>query len=294
MAAKKRPPNTIITTPSGIEIAFWDQVGVDGERQQRRYRIPGPEGEKFPSISTIAGIYDKPGLMPAAVRLQEEGVIALARAGVNLKALTPAELRGMLIKRGLHYDAVWQEARDRGDLAHDAMLSIALGNAPKPLSDYPAEWRPWITAGMRWFADADPPEIIAAEYLVASLEHRFAGRPDLFCRLRDERLARVEFKTVTEWKQKKNGKGEPTGQLLPPYDENLIQLAGQEIASVESGYDPSDVRIVVRLGPDGDYDVTESHATEECFLAALTAYNEKRYLTTGRPKEPAQRELVAA
>ena len=74
------------------------------------------------------------------------------------------------------------------------------------------------------------------------------------------------------------------GRRRPPYDENLIALAGYEMAAVESGYLPSDVRLVVRLGPDGEYDATESHATEDVFLAAKTAHREKAYLTKPRPE----------
>ncbi len=281
--ASKRPPNRIESLPSGIEVAYWDAIGVDGKPQQRRYRVPGEDGEKLPSVSTIAGVFEKPGLLGAAVKLQEQGVIELAKAGVNIAGLDQESLRSLLCERGYHYDSVWAKARERGDVAHDMLLALVRdGKVPK-LSQFPADIRPWIAAGMKWVFDAEP-EIIRAEYLVASLEHGFAGRGDLVCKLRDGRVARVDYKTLTEWKVKKTSKGEPTDRLLPPYDENLIALAGYELAAPESGYEEADCRMIVRLGPDGDYDVTESHATEEVFLAALTAYNEKRYLATGRPE----------
>lgn len=290
--ASKRPPNKIDVTPAGIEIAYWDAVGVDGKPQQRRYRVgvneqgevvPAVDGMKLPSITTVAGIYDKPGLMPAAVKLQEEGVLELARRGVDLAALDQGELRKVLQEEGLHYDSIWDVARTRGDVAHGMLLDILTDRRPAKLSSFDEDLRPWISGGMKYVA-VENPEPLAAEYIVASIQHGFAGRPDLFARLRDGRTARIEFKTVTEWKQKKDYKGNETGVLLPPYDENLIQLALQEIASVESGYDPADCRMVVRLGPDGEYDVTESHATDEVALAALTAYHEKRYLAAGRPE----------
>ncbi|HSC20270.1 MAG TPA: hypothetical protein VLC07_00915, partial [Solirubrobacterales bacterium] len=65
----------------------------------------------------------------------------------------------------------------------------------------------------------------------------------------------------------------------------LIALAGYEMGAVESGYASSEVRLVVRLGPDGNYDATESHATETVFKAAKTAHREKAYLTKPRPQE---------
>lgn len=281
--ASKRPPNRLDTLPSGIEVAYWDAIGVDGKPQQRRYRVGGVDGEKYPSISTIAGVFDKPALMPAAVKLQEQAIIELAKSGVDIASLTQPELRVRLKEAGTHYDSVWQVARDRGDVAHDMLLALVRDRKVAKLSDYPEDIRPWISGGMK-FVHREKPEVIDAEYMVASLEHGFAGRGDLLCKLRDGRIARVDYKTVTEWKYKKTWKGEPTDELYPPYDENLIALAGYELAAPESGYQESDVRIIVRLGPDGEYDVTESHATEEVFLAALTAYNEKRYLTSGRPE----------
>ncbi len=141
---------------------------------------------------------------------------------------------------------------------------------------------------MKWVADEDP-EVVDAEYFVASVLWQFAGRGDLLCRPRrgprKGKLVRVDYKTVSKWSYKPLLKGEdPPGRLEPPYDENLIALAGYELGAVESGYLPSDVRLVVRLGPDGEYDATPSHATKEAFLAAKTAHREKKYLATGRPE----------
>lgn len=280
----KRPPNKIETLPSGIEVAFWDSIGVDGERQERRYRVGGVDGEKYPSVSTIAGVFDKPALMPAAVKLQEEAVIELAKRGVDLAGLTQPELRAELKAIGLHYDSQWKVARDRGDVAHDMLLRLVRDGEVPNLANYDEDLRPWLAGGMKW-VHHEQPEVIDAEYFVASILYKFAGRGDLLCRLRDGRLARVDYKTVSRWSYKKTWQGEETDELLPPYDENLIALAGYELGAPESGYDEADVSMIVRLGPDGEYDVTESHATEDVFKAALTAYREKRYLTTERPVE---------
>lgn len=272
----KRPPNRTEELPSGAVVCFWDSVGVDGAPQERRYRLGGEDGDRVPSISTIAGIYQKPGLVPAAVKLQEEAVIALARDGVDIASLAQEELRAKLWDAGTHYDAVWGKARGRGDVAHDMLLELVRDNQVANLSAFEEDIRPWIAAGMK-FVHRERPEVIDAEYLVASQEHGFAGRSDLFCRLKDGSRARLDYKTVSKWAYKPLRKDEaPPGRLLEPYDENLIALAGYELAAPESGYGESDVRLIVRLGPDGEYDIYESHATENAFLAALTAYNEKR------------------
>ncbi len=270
--ASKRPPNRIEELPNGVAVEFWDSVGVDGQPQQRRYKV---EGEKLVSISTIAGIFDKFGLVPAAATLTAEGVIALAERGVNLVAMTPQELIAALRANGLDYDSVWQQARDRGDLAHDHLLHLIRDGQVANLRDYEADIRPWIAAGMKWFLEAEP-QIIDAETIVASTEHGFAGRYDLYAVMRDERRARIDFKTVTEWKVRRDGKGNPTDKLLPPYDENAIQLDGYELAARECGREEADCLMVVRLGPDGDYDVTEVPYHPDCFLAALDAYNERK------------------
>lgn len=278
--ASKRPPNHTETTPSGIEIAFWDKIGLDGKAQQRRYAV---NGEKLVSVSTIAGVYDKFALTPAAVKLTEKGVIELAQNGVSLAAQTQESLRALMVEHGLHYDSIWQLARDRGDVAHGMLLGLVRGGKVPRLSQYPPDIRPWISAGLKWFMQASP-EILDAERMVASVEHGYAGRFDLLCRLRDGRTARIDYKTVTEWKHR-------NGVLLPPYDENLIAPEGYEIAAVESGYPASDVRIVVRLGPDGNYDVCESWADEQHFLDALASYRSLKRLAAAKKKA---REAVPA
>jgi hypothetical protein len=282
-----RPANRTETLPSGVEVKFWDSVGVDGKGQKRVYRVGGRK-ETWPSISTIAGIYDKPALAPKAVKMQEEAVIELAKRGVPIAELTQPELRRELEGIGLHYDSIWKRARERGDIAHDMLLALVRDGEVPNLANYPDDLRPWLAAGMKWVHEEEP-EVVDAEYFVASELWQFAGRGDLLCvpqkGPRAGKLARVDYKTVSAWSYKPLLKDEdPPGRLQPPWDENLIALAGYEMAAVESGYMPSDVRLIVRLGPDGEYDATESHATDEVFLAAKTAHREKAYLTKPKPE----------
>lgn len=285
-----REPNRIETLPNGIEVRFWDKVGVDGKGQARCYRV-GSRDEKWPSVSTIAGIFEIPALMPKAVKMQEEAVIALAQSGVDIGSLGQLELRELLKQAGTHYDAIWQVARDRGDVAHDMLVRLLRDDETPDLADYPDDLRPWLSAGLKWVSDEEP-QVIDAEYFVASEFHEFAGRGDLLCELsrgpRKGKIARVDYKTISAWSYLPLRKDEEApGRLRPPYDENLIALAGYELAAVESGYLPSDVQLTVRLGPDGEYDATESHATDKVFLAALTAHREKNYLTKPRAEVPA-------
>jgi hypothetical protein len=282
-----REPNRTETLPNGTEVRFWDSVGVDGKGQRRAYRVDGRD-EVWPSVSTVAGIYAIPALTPKAAKMTEEAVIALAQEGVDIASLTQPELRRMCQQRGTHYDTIWGVARERGDLAHDMLVKLVSEEEEPSRADYPPDMWEWIRAGVEWVRDEDP-EVVDAEYFVASTTYQFAGRGDLLCvprkGPRKGKLVRVDYKTVSAWSYKPLLKGEdPPGRLQPPWDENLIALAGYELAAVESGYQPSDVRLIVRLGPDGKYDPTESHATEKVFLAALTAHREKGYLTKPRPE----------
>lgn len=285
--SKSREPNRIETLPNGLEVRFWDSVGVDGKPQRRCYRVGGRE-ETWPSISTVAGIFEIPALMPKAVKMQEEAIIALASEGVDIASLTQPQLRELLKQAGTHYDSIWGEARKRGDIAHDMLLALIRDGIVPNLADYAPDLQPWISAGLKWVIDEEP-EVIDAEYFIASETWQFAGRGDLLCipqrGPRAGRRVRVDYKTASAWSYMplRKDEAEP-GRLRPPYDENLIALAGYELGAVESGYMPSDVRLVVRLGPDGNYDATESHATEDVFLAAKTAHREKGYLTKPRPE----------
>lgn len=272
--AAKRPPNRTETLPDGTEVEFWDKLGLDGEPQQRRYRV---EGERYLAISTAASVYDKFALTPAAVKLTEAGVIAVAQSGVDIAEMTPGQLRALMQARGLYYDSIWQVARDRGDLAHDHLLHLIRDGKVAKLGDYAPDMRPWIQAGMKYVVEARP-KVIHAEQMVACTELKVAGRFDLFAEMRDGARARVDFKTVTEWKVKRDHKGQPTDELLPPYDENLIQISGYERTARSCGFDEADRLCVVRLGPDGDYDITEVPYKPEVFEAAVAGYRSRQGL----------------
>lgn len=267
----KRPPNAIVSLPSGIEVEFYDETGVDGQPQQRRYCI---DGEKLVSVSTVANVYDKPALVPWAAKQAQ---------------------------MGLDWRKVRDDAAERGKAAHDALVALlADQKLPNP-ADFPAEQRGYIQAGAKWVLDEEP-EIIEAEQIVVSTEHGFAGRFDLLAKFpaRDNRIGRIDFKTVTEWHYRKKSDGTPTDELLPPYPEHLSQVEGYEIAAVESGRDDSDFRAVVRLGPDGSYDMTESWARADHFLGDLAAYRNRQDLNQcgsrarREAKKQREREEVAA
>jgi hypothetical protein len=310
--AAKRPPNRVETTPSGIEIHFWDEVGVDGKAQKRRYTV---NAEKADSISSVAGAMDKYALTPAAAKLEREGLQLLVAQGVDITALEPAELLALMKASGVHYDTVWEKARIRGDVAHEMLLGLIRDQRAPKLSAYPEDLWPWLSAGLDFavtfgLIEGDA-EILGFEQMVASARLGLGGRFDLLIRRGGHRI-RLDFKTVTEWKHKQRacslrcvgrdpdcpecgGTNKVDGELEAPYFENLIQGEGYELCAVESGFEASDYRAVVRLGPDGTYDYTEIHRVcEEDFLDVLAAYRTAKRVKAGEARPAPEPEAVAA
>jgi len=239
----KREPNCVEVTPSGIEIAYFDSVGVDGEPQQRRYLV---NGEKFVNVSTILGTLSKGD--------------ALLHWAVNLT------------RDGQDWQEVRDEAAKRGTGAHSLLLSV-LTKGRLALADLPEDHRAFGQAAFRWVRARDP-KVDLIECMVACPEHGYAGRLDLIAQIDGIRTL-TDWKSVTKWSYKKS-KGEATDQKLPPYDENLLQLDLYQGALEASGYEPAERGLIVRLGPDGEYDETFLDLDPARGLAVLGAYQAKR------------------
>lgn len=232
------PPTTVEETPSGFEIAFYDSVNIEsGQSQQRRYLV---NGDRFPSVTGILRILDKSdALIPWAIGLEREG---------------------------LDWREVRDEAGERGTSAHSIALDVLTGRQRR-LSSIEEAHRPYGQAVMRWVADRRP-EPHLTEALVASVEHGYSGRFDFYGDVGGAAV-RVDFKSVTDWKDDRGG------NRYPPYAENVLQLDLYEGAAVESGYPPADYGLIVRLGPDGTYDEAPFELDPDRGLAVLGAYRAK-------------------
>lgn len=233
-----REPNAVETTPSGIEIAFYDSVGVDGEKQQRRYLV---DGERVVSVTTALGALSKGD--------------ALIRWALNLE------------RKGEDWREVRDEAARRGTAQHHLLLRAMLGERTS-LGDLDVEHRVWGQAAYRWLRDREP-EVVEAERMVACPLYRYAGRFDLLSVI-DGELTIVDFKTISEWK------ADQSGRRRPPYAENLLQLDLYAAALPPSGYEPVERGLIVRLGPDGTYDETFCEINTARGLDVLGAYESKR------------------
>lgn len=175
--------------------------------QERAHRY-SVNGERVPSVTGITGVLDKPGLPWAAAR--ETALWALHNRELVDQLGADAWLR---TANGVHRD-VWNAKRDRGtDLHASADALVTTGYV-----DVPEEQRALVESAAdfldRW--DVKP---IFNETPVFSLEHKYAGRPDLIAELSDGNTWLLDFKT---------GSG--------VYPEMALQLAGYRYADYLVAY----------------------------------------------------------
>ena len=256
-------------TPSGISITFEDgEKGEDGKGKRRAYWV---NGEKHPSITTITGQFEKPGLTWAAEKLTVEGCLNLAADG-ELPNFTPAALSA-LKARGLRFDQVWRSKADRGTLSHGDLLAFALGEEPSDLdAALPAE-RGFLR-GVAAFQVDHEPVAVHSEFMVGSPTFGFAGRPDFLGELPKlrEGVGLLELKTTEEIPRY------ASGLAKPPYTEAILQIGGQSKGCVESGYPVPEWAAVLRVEASGEYVLQEVPISHSGFLRALAVYNVNREL----------------
>lgn len=236
-------PTSVEVLPNGARIEFWDSVDAEGNPQQRRYKV---NGERFANVTTILNVLSKEALLDWAADLAREG-----RDHRKVKA----------------------EAGERGHVNHHLLLQLLTGTGAS-LGDLADEHRPYGQAGFKWVRHRRP-EVIEAERMVASLEHRYAGRFDLFAAIERTRTL-TDFKTVTKWSYQRDRKTKQlTEEKYPPYDENLLQLDLYQGARIECGLPPAERGLIVRLGPDAEFEETFVDLDPERGVAILKAYRAK-------------------
>jgi hypothetical protein len=269
-------------TPSGFSIVFEDGEPDDkGKSKRRSYTV---NGEKLVSVTTVLGCLDKPGLKYAAEKLGVQGAIILAQDG-----RLPASVDGALSRmkaEDLRFWQVWDKKKDRGTLAHEDLLALATG-APLPdLDALEPEQRGFAQGVAGWFADARP-VAIQQEQSVASVEHGFAGRHDLYCTiptLHPTARFLLDLKTTAELPRDRYE------NVKAPYPEMLLQLGGYEVARVESGYEPSDYQAVLRVDSTGATDLFVTVVDPSLYLGVLGAYKALK----GVPTSPVEIQMEAA
>lgn len=295
-------------TPSGVGILFEDgeKDPVTKKGKKRCYTIarleaePGDvteyvreHGTQLPSVTTILGIIDKPGLQWAAEKLTVKGCVKLAQNGELPQ--NPEAALGKLWHEGLRFRQVWDSKADRGKLSHEDLVHLAEGRALPALDSYPEDQRKFAQGLASFLADFRP-AVLESETMVASLEHGYSGRPDLVATLGITQLpdgsgpaplgrGLLDLKTHDKMPRTKAGK------VKTPYPENLLQLGLYEIARRESGYERTDWQAVVAVDSEGNYDFTVSWLEPEAALDFLPAYKTFK-LASSRVKTAADQRPV--
>jgi hypothetical protein len=209
--------------------------------EERYYEI---SGLTVPAVSTILRVVARPALATWGRRTALEKVRELLGEGLSVEAaLSLAEVEP---------ERVRDLAARREGLAHQALACALMG---KP---YPSEWEPWVKAARSFLADYGL-RLVAAEQVLVSKRHGFAGTCDLITCGADGVLA------LADWK---------TGGIWP---EAALQLGAYSIALEEMTGCPVGEAYVVGLREKG-YEAKRVNLplARRAFLACLTLWKALR------------------
>jgi len=165
------------------------------------------DGEKYPSVTTILDVLNKPQLVNWAARLTRDYIKDQLFAFRRSDSLNGLNVDELLTKSAIEHDRVKKAAADHGTDIHRRIASY-VGHKYHNIA-YDDD--PVVTAFRAW-QDSAQFVPIASEKLVYSLEHGYAGTTDLIGTLKD-RLALLDIKT---------GRG--------VYPEYKLQLAAYAVA----------------------------------------------------------------
>ena len=186
-------------------------------------------------------------------------------------ASTP-ELVELLSKQQLTVNHVRDRAGDRGQAVHDALQGWAeTGRLPDP-TIYAATEAGYVRGLVKFLRDLPSAEPVAWEVMVASSEHKYAGRYDLRVRTTKPHDVVVRCGLKRGPILKRLQPGELLTDLKSSkgiYDTHPRQLEAYEQASKESGWEPTRARGIIHVTEDGEYEFVRSWATFNDFLAVL-------------------------
>lgn len=214
----------------------------------------------MPSITTIIKAVDKSGpLVGWAKKITAEAAVRNLDlvAGVVREFGQDAAIDALKKLA----DAKRDKAGDLGTRVH-ALAEVLAHGKPEDVADLviSPEESPYVNAYLRWMEEWKP-VFFAAEYMVCSLTHRYAGTGDLVVQMRGERW-RLDTKTSTG-----------------VYPETGLQLAAAHYAEFSGRpNDPKKYAIpkatrhgVLHLRPDGTYAVVPYAVTPDTFAVFLAA-----------------------
>lgn len=283
-------------TPAGIEVYY--QAGP-----KRLYRVRETLGgvplewREVPSVTTVLGVLDKSGALTWwGQGIGGIGALKLQRLGVDLTAVNALIAVGdddaarkalcdQLTAQKISTNHVKDDAGDRGTSVHTAFEQWAADQriTPQPEVFPPAEqqYAAALAEFLRELSLGGPTDI-EAEVMVGSFEHGFAGRYDLRLTLQRD----VEMTTRIFPKKPPKREVIPAGRYLLDlktskgiYDTHFLQLEAYEAASIECGYEPTDMRAVIHVTKDGRYELArnitkdgEPYATIDDYVDVRTCW----------------------
>lgn len=285
-------------TPNGWEITYTPKP--------RAYLIDGVKADA--SITEILRCLDKPALTAWGQRVGIAATLQLHLMGITAPVLLqgkPDDMDFVEWARKIGDDYVkphklsWSNVRDeastRGITVHSAFSYWAsTGSMPNP-AEYPPHEQGYVFALIAFLTDVKTLTPSGVELAVGSKQFSFAGRYDL--RGETSEAHRVVTKTYPKWPSKT--------VVIPPgnflwdlktsvdvFPEHSLQLGAYEMASVESGYEPTDARLIVQLGADGRYQCRRAHADGTDFLAVKLCWETLKKAT--EDLKIRQEDLVSA
>lgn len=275
-------------TPNGMEIRY--------EPKGHKYWVNKVEVDA--SATHILRVLDKPALTWWGMNVGiAAGLEMYERAGITPQMLLAGKPEDMdmltwakeiskttVTEMGLTTNHIRDQASTRGQTVHTAFSYWATtGLWPIP-GEYPEHESGYVVALIAFLRAVPTLEPRGIELAVGSEKHSFAGRYDL------RGVLSAESKVVTRVYPKVEPKflKVPTGTFLfdlktsvDIFAEHSLQLAGYELASVESGYEPTTGQLIVQLGADGRYQCRRARSSAEDFIAVKRCWKALRDATEG-------------
>jgi hypothetical protein len=282
-----------VLTPAGIEIR-------KEEKPKRLYRVRDTDPDagsddrewfEVPSVTTILDALSKP-LQWWGMVVGVEGVLRLIQDGYIFqpedesfvcsyegREASADEIVQLLTKHKLtvNHDT---GATSKGTNVHRALENFAnTGVVPDP-QFYPEDERGFIQALVAFINDAHP-HTIHSELMVASMEDGWAGTLDWVANLdfagqvvtkTYQKKAEVRSSVSGTWIIDAKTSSEKPGKPKSVYPSYMIQGRAYERGFTECGYGVVDHFGVLRLTNDGRYEIVESDATYDDFLAVLEVH----------------------
>jgi hypothetical protein len=228
------------------------------------------DGERYPSVTTILDVLNKPQLVNWAARLTRDYIKDQLFAFRRIDSLKDLNVDDLLAKSAIEHDRVKNAAADHGTDIHRRIAACVDDKYQHIAHDEDP-----VVVGFRTWQDSAQFLPIASEKLVFSLEYGYAGTTDLIGTVRNGKLGLLDIKT---------GRG--------VYPEYKLQLAAYAVAYGEmTGRFPE---VCLNLHVRSDFTITEANtftAAElfplfQTFLAAKRLFEWQSEQPTSRQRNP--------